>query len=187
MRGMLALLDLLPVVIFFAVYRLYGIYEATMALIVAMVLLIAVHWLVKRTVSRMLLVSAAFAIVLGGITIWFRNPVFLQWKPTVVYWIFAAVLLGVDLVSSRNVFARTLGESIEVSRQAWRILNSVWVVILAAMGALNIYVAYNYDMDTWVDFKLYLAIASVILGFIITAGFLYFFMPPEEAAADNEN
>ena len=112
---------------------------------------------------------------------------FLQWKPTIVYWIFAIVLLGADLVSSRNIFQRTLGETLEVSRQAWRILNSVWVVILAAMGALNIYVAYNFDMDTWVEFKLYLAIASVVLGFIVTAGFLYFFMPPEEAAADNEN
>ena len=110
MRVMLALLDLLPVVIFFAVYRLYGIYEATMALIIAMVLLIAVHWLIKGTVSRMLLVSGGFAVVLGGITIWLENPVFLQWKPTIVYWIFAAVLLGVDLVSPRNVFARTLGE-----------------------------------------------------------------------------
>jgi len=187
MRSMLALLDLLPVVIFFAVYRLYGIYEATIALIIAMVLLIAVHWFIKGTVSRMMLVSGGFAIVLGGITIWLRNPLFLQWKPTIVYWIFAIVLLGVDLFSPRNIFARTLGESIEVSRHAWRILNLVWVVLFALMGFVNIYVAYNFDMDTWVDFKLYLAIASVILGFIVTAGFLFLFAPPEEAAADNEN
>jgi intracellular septation protein len=186
MRTMLALLDLLPVVIFFAAYRLYGIYEATIALIVAMVLIIAVHWFVKGTVSRMLLVSAAFAIGLGGVTIWLQNPVFLQWKPTIVYWIFAVVLLGMDLFSTRNVFARTLGETVDVSRQAWRALNLVWVVLLTAMGVINIYVAYNFDMDTWVDFKLYLAIASVVLGFVVTAGFLYFVMPPEEAAADGE-
>lgn len=186
MRVMLAFLDLLPVVIFFAAYKLYGIYEATIALIAAMVLIIAVHWFVKGTVSRMLLVSAGFAVVLGGITIWLQNPLFLQWKPTIVYWIFAVVLLGFDFLSARNVFARTLGETVEVSRQAWRMLNLVWVVILVAMGIVNIYVAYNYDMDTWVDFKLYLAIASVVLGFVVTAGFLYFVMPPEEAAADGE-
>jgi intracellular septation protein len=186
MRTMLAFLDLLPVVIFFAVYRLYGIYEATIALIAAMVLLIAIHWFIKGTVSRMMLVSGGFAVVLGGITLWLRNPVFLQWKPTIVYWIFAVVLLGVDLVAPRNIFERTLGESVEVSRHAWRVLNLVWVVLLAAMGVINIYVAYNFDMDTWVDFKLYLAIASVILGFVVTAGFLYLYMPPEETAADGE-
>ncbi|MGD8323130.1 MAG: inner membrane-spanning protein YciB [Gammaproteobacteria bacterium] len=183
---MLAILDLLPVVIFFAAYRLYGIYEATLALIVAMVLIIATHWFVKGTVSRMLLVSGAFAVVLGGITIWFENPVFLQWKPTIVYWIFGIVLLAVDLVSPRNIFERTLGETVEVSRSAWRVLNHVWVVIFVAMGVINIFVAYNYDMDTWVQFKLYLAIASVILGFVVTAGFLYFFMPAEEEAAADE-
>jgi intracellular septation protein len=186
MRSMLAILDLLPVVIFFAAYRLYGIYEATLALIVAMVLIIATHWFVKGTVSRMLLVSGAFAVVLGGITIWFENPVFLQWKPTIVYWIFGIVLLAVDLVSPRNIFERTLGETVEVSRSAWRVLNHVWVVIFVAMGVINIFVAYNYDMDTWVQFKLYLAIASVILGFVVTAGFLYFFMPAEEEAAADE-
>jgi intracellular septation protein len=134
----------------------------------------------------MLLVSGAFAVVLGGITIWFENPVFLQWKPTIVYWIFGIVLLAVDLVSPRNIFERTLGETVEVSRSAWRVLNHVWVVIFVAMGVINIFVAYNYDMDTWVQFKLYLAIASVILGFVVTAGFLYFFMPAEEEAAADE-
>jgi intracellular septation protein len=177
---MLAFLDLVPVVIFVAAYRLYGIYEATLALIIAMVAVIVVHWLVKGTVSRMLLISGAFAVVLGGITIWLQNPLFLQWKPTVVYWIFAVVLLGMDLLSPRNVFARMLGENIEVSRHAWRVLNTVWVVMFAAMGFVNIYVAYTYDMSTWVNFKLYLAIASMVLGFAVTALFLYRYMPKDE-------
>jgi intracellular septation protein len=185
MRLMLAILDLLPVVIFFGAYRLYGIYEATIALIVAMVLIIAVHWFVKGTVSRMLLVSGAFAVVLGGITLWLENPLFLQWKPTVVYWIFAVVLLGFEILTPRNVFQRTLGDSVEVSKLAWRLLNLIWVVLFIAMGVANIYVAYNFSMDAWVDFKLYLAIASVVLGFVVTAGFLFLFMPQESADAAN--
>lgn len=180
MRTMLAILDLLPVVIFVVAYRLYGIYEATLALIVAMLAVIAIHWFVKGTVGRMLLVSGAFAVVLGGITIWLQNPLFLQWKPTVVYWIFAVVLLGVDLFSPRNVFARTLGENIQASRGGWRALNLAWVVMFAVMGVVNIYVAYNYEMATWVNFKLYLAIASVVVGFAVTALFLYRYMPQDE-------
>ena len=185
MRAMFAFLDLLPVVIFFAAYRLYGIYEATIALIVSMVALIIVHKLVKGTVSRMLLVSGAFAVVLGGITVWLQNPLFLQWKPTVVYWIFAVVLLGADLFTPRNIFARTMGENVEAPRSSWRALNIAWVVMFVAMGIINIYVAYNYDMSTWVDFKLYLAIASVIVGFAVTALFLYRYMP-EEAPESKE-
>lgn len=196
MRSMFALLDLLPVVIFVVAYRLYGIYEATIALIVAMVAVIVVHWLVKGTVSRMLLVSGAFAVVLGGITVWLQNPVFLQWKPTVVYWIFAVVLLGADLFTKQNVFQRMLGENVEASRTGWRALNIAWVVMFVAMGFINIYVAYNYDMSTWVDFKLYLAIASMIVGFAITGLFLYRYMPAEteqssdtltKPAAESEN
>ncbi len=180
MRIMFAILDLLPVVIFVAAYRLYGIYEATLALIIAMVAVIAVHWFVKGTVSRMLLVSGAFAVVLGGITIWLRNPLFLQWKPTVVYWIFSIVLLGLDLFSPRNLFERTLGENVTVTRRAWRVLNSAWVAMFAAMGVVNIYVAYNYEMATWVNFKLYLAIASLVIGFAVTAGFLYAYVPRDD-------
>lgn len=180
MRIMFAILDLLPVVIFVAAYRLYGIYEATLALIVAMVAVIAVHWFVKGTVSRMLLVSGAFAVVLGGITIWLRNPLFLQWKPTVVYWIFSIVLLGLDLFSPRNLFERTLGENVTVTRRAWRVLNSAWVAMFAVMGVVNIYVAYNYEMATWVNFKLYLAIASLVIGFAVTAGFLYAYVPRDD-------
>jgi intracellular septation protein len=180
MRTMFALLDLLPVVIFVAAYRLYGIYEATLALIVAMVAVIAVHWFVKGTVSRMLLVSGAFAVVLGGITIWLRNPLFLQWKPTVVYWIFSIVLLGLDLFSPQNLFERTLGENVTTTRRAWRVLNSAWVAMFAVMGVVNIYVAYNYEMATWVNFKLYLAIASLVIGFAVTAGFLYAYVPRDD-------
>ena len=182
---MLALLDLLPVIIFVAAYRLYGIYEATAALIVSMIVVIIANWLIKGTVSRMLLVSGAFAVGLGGLTIWLQDPVFLQWKPTIVYGIFAVVLLGVDLFSDRNVFARTMGENVQMSRSNWRALNLVWVVMFIAMGIINIYVAYNYDMSTWVDFKLYLAFASMILGFGVTALFLFRNMP-EEASVESE-
>lgn len=185
MRIMLAILDLLPVVVFFGAYRLYGIYEATIALIAAMVVIIAIHWFVKGTVSKMLLVSGAFAIGLGGVTLWLQNPLFLQWKPTIVYGIFAVALIGFELFTPRNLFERTLGDSVQVQKSAWRLLNTVWVVLFVAMGVINIYVAYNFSMDTWVDFKLYLAIASVVLGFAVTAGFLFLFMPPDEAKEDD--
>ena len=183
---MLAFLDLVPVVVFFAAYRFYDIYTATIALIVGMAVVIITHWLVNRTVSKMLLVSGGFAALLGGITLWLRDPLFLQWKPTIVYWIFAAVLLVTDIVSPKNVFQRTLGESIDAERSAWSILNAVWLVIFLLMGILNLYVAFNYEMGAWVDFKLYSAIGITILGFLVTGVFIYLYMPAEDAASGDK-
>ena len=176
---MLALLDLLPVVVFFAAYRFYDIYMATIALIVAMAAVIVVHWLVHGKVSKMLLVSGAFAAILGGFTLWRRDPVFLQWKPTIVYWIFAVALLGTDVITEKNVFQRTLGESIQATRASWRNLNAFWVVVFVLMGIANLYVAFNFDEGVWVDFKLYAAIGLTVLMFAVTALFLYRNMPQD--------
>jgi intracellular septation protein len=128
----------------------------------------------------MLLVSGAFAALLGGFTLWQRDPVFLQWKPTIVYWIFAIVLLGADVMSDKNIFQRTLGETVQATRGAWRRLNAFWVVVFVLMGAVNLYIAFNYSESVWVDFKLYAAIGITVLIFAVTALFAYRNMPPED-------
>jgi intracellular septation protein len=177
---MLALLDLFPVVVFFAAYRFYDIYMATIALIVAMAAVIVVHWLVHGKVSKMLLVSGAFAAVLGGITLWQHDPVFLQWKPTIVYWIFAVVLLATDVITDKNVFQRTLGESVQAQRSSWRKLNAFWVVVFVLLGIANLYVASKFTESVWVTFKLYAAIGITVLIFAVTAFFLYRHMPEDQ-------
>lgn len=177
---MYAFLDFVPVVVFFVVYRYYDIYTATLALIIAMGALILFQWLHKHTVSKMLLISGGFAALLGGVTLWQRDPLFLQWKPTIVYWIFAAVLLVTDTFMKQNVFQKALGESVRADRSAWRTLNTIWIVVFAAMGFVNLYVAFNFDMDTWVDFKLYSAIGITVLSLLVTGLFVYHYVSEEE-------
>lgn len=177
---MYAFLDFVPVVVFFVVYRYYDIYAATLALIISMAALILFQWLHKRVVSKMLLVSGAFAAVLGGITLWQRDPLFLQWKPTIVYWIFAIALFVSDAFMKQNLFQKALGEAVVAERSAWRWLNATWIVIFLAMGIANLYVAFNFEMDTWVDFKLYSAIGITILSLLVTGLFLYRYMPEDE-------
>lgn len=177
---MYAFLDFVPVVVFFVVYRYYDIYAATLALIISMGALILFQWLHKRTVSKMLLVSGGFAAVLGGITLWQRDPLFLQWKPTIVYWIFAVVLLVTDAFMRENVFQKALGEVVKAQRSAWRVLNAIWIVVFAVMGIANLYVAFTFDMDTWVDFKLYSAIGITALSLLVTGLFVYRYLPQDE-------
>ncbi len=158
-------LDLLPLVVFFAVYMIDGIYSATAALMAAMVLLIGYQWLRHRTVSKMLLISGALALVFGTITLVLRNPLFIQWKVTVVEWLFAAICLGSQFVGQKTVIERLMGHAVELESRLWRQLNMTWVIVFFLIGALNLYVMYNFSEETWAYFKAFgvLAITALTL------------------------
>jgi intracellular septation protein len=149
------LIDFLPVVIFFVAYKLYGIYVATVAIIAAMAVQIGFQWFVQRKVNKMLLASGALVAVLGGITLALRNPLFIQWKPTIVNWIFALVFLGSQFIGSKTIIERIMGHAVELDAVMWRQLNMIWIANFIVLGAANLYVAYNFDESTWVNFKLF--------------------------------
>jgi intracellular septation protein len=147
------LFDFFPLLVFFAAYMAYDLYVATAAIIVAIGLQIAYQWLRHRKVNKMLLVSGALVGVLGGITLALRNPLFIQWKVTIVNWLFAAAFLGSRYFGSKTLVERIMGHAIALDAQVWRQLNTLWVVNFAVLGALNLYVMYNFDEQTWVYFK----------------------------------
>lgn len=147
------LLDLFPVIVFFVVYKIAGMYWATGATMVAMAALMAVQWLRERQISKMLLITGALVIVLGAITILFRNPVFFQWKPTLVNWLFAAAFLGSEYIGEKNLTERMLGHAIQLEAALWRQLNYIWVANFTFLGAANLYVVYNFSEEIWVYFK----------------------------------
>jgi len=149
------LIDFFPIIVFFVVYKIAGIYWATGAIILAMGLQMGVQWVRDRKVSKMLIVSAALVAVLGGITLLFRNPLFIQWKPTVVNWLFAAAFLGSQFIGNKNLTERVMGHAVQLEPSMWRQLNLMWVANFAFLGAANLFVVYNFDEETWVNFKLF--------------------------------
>jgi intracellular septation protein len=153
--SMQLLIDFLPIIVFFAVYRLYGIYAATAAIIVAMAAQIAYQWLRHRTVNKMLLISGILVGLLGGVTLALRDPLFIQWKPTIVNWLFAVAFLGSQWIGDKTITERILGHAAVLDRRTWRQLNWMWVANFLVLGAANIYVVYNFDEATWVNFKLF--------------------------------
>jgi intracellular septation protein len=150
---MQVLFDFFPLVVFFAAYIAYDLYVATAAIIVAMALQIAYQWLRHRKVNKMLLISGALVAVFGGITLALRNPVFIQWKVTVVNWLFAAAFLASQFIGSKTFTERIMGQAVELESAFWRQLNILWVANFAVIGVLNLYVMYNFDEQTWVYFK----------------------------------
>jgi intracellular septation protein len=99
------------------------------------------------------LISGVLVFAFGGITLALRNPLFIQWKVTVVNWLFAAAFLGSQLFGSKTFTERLMGQAIQLEPALWRQLNTLWVVNFAVLGALNLYIMYNYDEQTWVYFK----------------------------------
>jgi intracellular septation protein len=148
-------IDFLPIFAFFAVYQFMGIYAATTAIIVVMAVQIVVQWLRHRRVNKMLLVSGVLVAVFGGATLWLRNAVFIQWKPTIVNWIFAAAFLGSQFVGKKTLTERAMGQAVELEPNIWRQLNLIWVINFSVLGIANLYVVYNFDEATWVNFKLF--------------------------------
>ena len=155
LTNMQLLVDFLPIIIFFVVFKLYGMYAATAAIIVAMAAQIAVQWFRERKVSKMLLVSGVLVAIFGSATLVLRNPIFIQWKPTIVNWLFAAAFLGSQFIGQQTLIERVMGHAVQLTQTMWRKLNLMWVANFAFLGAANIYVVYNFDEETWVNFKLF--------------------------------
>ncbi|MBE0615657.1 MAG: septation protein A [Burkholderiales bacterium] len=160
------LFDLFPVILFFIAFKLQGIYVATAVAIAASVAQIGWLWLRGRKIDAMLWVSLAIIVVFGSATLLLHDETFIKWKPTVLYWLFASVLSVSALVFHKNLIRSMLGEKIQMPDPAWSKLNFSWAGFFAGMGVLNLYVAFNFPTDTWVNFKLFGGM-GLMLGFVI--------------------
>jgi intracellular septation protein len=166
---MKALFDIFPVILFFAVFKLFGIFAATATAIAATV--VQIVWTKWRhgKVDTMLWVSFSIIAVLGGATLALHDETFIKWKPTVLYWVFSCVLLFSQLLFRKNLMRTILHEKIALPVRIWSIVNLAWSLYFAALGVLNLYVAFNYSTDTWVDFKLFGATGLTILFVLLQA------------------
>src|SRR5262252_6249994 len=149
------LFDLFPVVLFFVAFKLSDIYVATAAAIVASFLQIAWLKLKRRKVDKMMWVTLAVIAVLGGATLILHDETFIKWKPTVLYWTFGLVLTTAELLFRKNLIRAALVEQISAPDAVWAKLNWYWVGFFVFMGAANLYVAYNFPTETWVNFKVF--------------------------------
>jgi len=141
-----------------------------------------VGWLLlrKRKVDTMLWISLAIIVVMGGATLLLRDPTFIKWKPTVLYWAFAVVLLGADLLLKKNMIRTMMQAQMSLPDAVWTRLNLSWVAFFALMGVANLYVAYHYSESTWVNFKLFGGIGLMVVFVVIQGLMLSRFLESEE-------
>jgi intracellular septation protein len=177
-------IDFLPVLVFFVVFFTAGIYWATAAIIAVMVVQIAVTWFVKRTVSKMLLISGGLVVLFGGVTLILREPIFIQLKFTVVNGLFAIAFLGSHFIGKQTLTERIMGQAMEAPATLWRQLNLMWVANFAILAVANVFVVYNYDMDTWVIFKTAGTIGLTVLTAITQAIWIAVHLSHKDAAKE---
>ena len=166
------LFDLFPVILFFTAFKMTDIYIATAVAIGATFLQIGLLALLRRKIDAMLWISLGIIVVFGGATLVLRDETFIKWKPTVLYWLFATALAGADLLFRRNLIRSMLGEQLRLPDPVWSRLNLSWIVFFALMGGVNLFVAFNFTTDQWVNFKLFGATGLMLLFVIGQALFL---------------
>ena len=168
------LLDFLPVIAFFVAYKLTDIYVATVVVIVAVVLQTAITWLRTRKVSTMSLVSGALVLVFGGLTLLIHDKAFIQWKPTVLNWLFAVAFAASTLkaLGGKPLVQRLMQSAdpkISMPDAAWRQLNWSWVGFCTLMGVANLVVFKLMSEAAWVNFKLF-GMLGLTLVFVLAQG-----------------
>jgi intracellular septation protein len=166
------LFDIFPVVLFFVAFKVKGIYFATAVAIAATFLQVGWLLLRKKRIDPMLWASLAIIVIFGGATLVLQNETFIKWKPTVLYWLFAAVLAGAEGFAGKNLMRTMLGSQIVLPAPVWSRLNWSWAGFFAFMGAANLFVAYNFSTELWVNFKLFGGVGLMILFVLGQALFL---------------
>ena len=160
------LFDLFPVILFFIAFKFFGIFTATAIAIAATIAQIIYSKIRHGKVEKMLLVSGAIISILGGVTLLLHDKTYIMWKPTVLYWIIAATLIISNLLFKKNFIQQMMSKMIDAPTSIWSMLNFAWAIFLILLGFLNLYVAFNYTENAWVNFKLF-GVTGIMFVFII--------------------
>ena len=166
------LFDFLPIVLFFVAYKLADIYVATGVLIVVTSGQVGWSWLRYRRVEKMPLITAGLVLVLGGATLIFHDPIFVKWKPTVVNWLFAVAFVASRFIGEKTLLERMMGAQLQLPSTIWVKLTFAWALFFVSMGLLNLYVAFNFDENTWVNFKLFGMLGLTVLFMLAQAAYM---------------
>jgi intracellular septation protein len=181
------LFDFIPVILFFIAYPLYGIYVATGIVIVASILQVAYTWFRHRKVDGLLLTSASLVVLLGTTTLLAHNAIFIKWKPTVIYWVFALAFLASEyLFSGRSLIQRMLDSSISLPQAVWHKLNIGWVCFFSVMGAINLYIIYHFSTRFWVTFKLFGVLGFTLVFIILQSVYVAKHLQNNDAPTDRK-
>lgn len=152
---------------------------ATLVVMLATLAQAAILKLRGKKIDLMLWISLVLVVVLGGATVWFHNETFIKWKPTGLHWAMALTLWISQAAFGKNLIQAMLGNELQLPELIWLRLNRAWVLFFAAMGVINLYVAYNFSTSAWANFKVFGATGLIVLFTLGQGLYLGKYLPPE--------
>ncbi len=206
------LIDFFPVVLFFVAYKFFGdlppqwiemanqlpfvsispdepkdaIYFATVVIILSTIIQNIAHRLIFKKLEKMHLISLGILIAFGTLTLAFKDPLFIKWKVSVFNWVFAVVIIGSQFIGSKSLIERMMAHAIDVPKKIWKKVNFSWGVFFALVGFVNIYVAYSYSEETWVDFKLFGVLGMTFVFMVAQGIYLAKHAEPDEEVTEDK-
>jgi intracellular septation protein len=192
------LFDFFPILLFFGVFKLAEIYKesafvivstymggliaggtvkpdqapimlATVVAIIATTMQILYVKMRGRKVDGMLWVSFLIITIFGGLTIYFHNEVFIKWKPTIIYWVFAVAMLVAQFGFKKNLMRQAMEAQIKLPEDVWAKIGLAWMIFFAVLGVVNLlaaFVVFKDNTSAWVSFKAF-GITGIMFAFII--------------------
>lgn len=175
--------EIFPIFLFFLAFKIYGIYVATVVGIVTTFLQAIFNRFFFKKWDKKQIITFIVFMVFGGMTLYFHNPIFVKWKPTIVFWIFGLIILASHFTHRtlmQRMMENVLEEKVAVPLRAWKRLNTVWALFFLVMGTVNLYIAYNFSNDAWVNFKFYGITGALFVLSVLQALYLIRFTNPEQ-------
>lgn len=180
------LFDLFPVILFFIAYKLYDIYTATAVIIVASVAQVLYFYLKHKRVEKMHVITLALILILGGLTLILQDEDFIKWKPTIVNWGFALAFLVSHYIGQKPIIQRMMDKAISLPELIWSRLSWLWIAFFILSGVINLYVAFSYDTDTWVNFKLFGLMGMTFVFIILQGLYISRYIQESDSEAESE-
>ncbi|VAW95251.1 Intracellular septation protein IspA [hydrothermal vent metagenome] len=186
------LFDFFPIVLFFIVFKTnpdetQGMINATAVLILATIVQVAANWIKNRTINKMHVITLVLVLIFGGATIYFQDKMFLIWKVTILYWLFAVVFIASQYIGKSSIIKKTMSHAISLPDNIWLQLNFAWAGFFVFVGVVNLYIAYNYDFGIWVNFKLFGVFGLMFAFIIIQALYISKYVKEDQVDAGSEN
>lgn len=174
------LFEFFPVILFFAAYKMFDIYVATGVAIAATIVQVAYLKLAGKKVPTMTWIGLGIIVVAGSATIYFKNEMFIKWKPTILFTIMAVAIAIAQFIYKKNPIAVIFNDQIQAPDHIWRKLSVAWIVFLLFIAVLNLYFVYYQSTDVWLYFKTFGDMALFMIFIVAQMFWLFPYMPKDE-------
>ncbi|MCG9679819.1 septation protein A [Vibrio sp. Isolate24] len=178
------LIDFIPLIIFFVLYKMHDIYVATGALIIATAIQLVITYALYKKIEKMQLITFVMVALFGGMTIFLHDDDFIKWKVTIVYIVFA-IGLAVSHVIGKSAIKGMLGKEINLPDHVWSKVTWAWVAFFSFCAGVNVYIAFKLPLDVWVNFKVFGLLAATFGFTLITGIYIYKHLPKDKSEANS--